>query len=82
METKLTFKPVVRNVGTNDLYFYEGENVFKNIRTDKFGTVDDETARKVFKFNIEATELINEFPIIETMIKQLNLKADVLSVQV
>jgi len=69
-------KPVVRNIQNNDFYFYEGENVFRNIRTDKSGTVDDETARKVFKINIEATEMINEFPIIEEMIKQLNLKSD------
>ena len=37
---------------------------------------------KVFKMNVEATALINEFPIIETMIKNLNLKFDVLSLQV
>ena len=69
-------KPVVRNIQNNDLYFYLGENVFKNIRTEKSGTIDDETARKVFKINVEATQLINEFPIIEEMIKVLNLKFD------
>lgn len=67
-------KPVVRNIQNNDLYFYEGENVFVNIRTGKSGVVGGDAAAKVFKMNIEATTMINEFPIIETMIKKLNLK--------
>lgn len=67
-------KPVCRNIQNNDLYFYLGENVFKNIRTGKSGTVDDETAKRVFKMNIEATEIINEFPNIEMLISKLNLK--------
>ena len=75
-------KPVCRNIQNDELYFYEGENVFRNIRTGKSGVVDDETARKVFKMNIEATELINEYPIIETMIQQLNLKSNVGSMQI
>ena len=67
-------KPVVRNIQTGDLYFYEGENIFKNIRTEKSGKVEDEMARKVFRFNIEATEMINEFPNLEIMINKLKLK--------
>lgn len=69
-------KPVVRNIQNNDLYFYEGENKFRNVRTGKDGVVDDETARKIFKINVEATEIINEYPIVEEMIKVLNLKFD------
>ena len=69
-------KPIVRNIQNNDLYFYEGENKFRNIRTGKSGVVDDEAARRVFKINIEATEIINEYPIIEKMIKTLSLKFD------
>lgn len=70
-------KPVCRNIQNNDLYFYEGENVFVNIRTGKSGVVGDDVAAKVFKMNIEATTMINEFPVIEIMIKKLNLKSDV-----
>lgn len=69
-------QPVVRNIQNNDLYFFKGGNNFKNIRTGNSGVVDDEAARKVFKINLEATELMNEFPIIEEMIKVLNLKFD------
>lgn len=67
---------IVRNIENNDLYRYLGENMFKNIRTGKEGIISGEQARRVLKINLEATELINEFPIIETMIKQLNLKFD------
>jgi len=66
--------PIVRNTGTGDLYEFLGGNKFRNLRTEKEGDVDEEKAKNVFKFNIEATELINEYPIIEIMIKQLNLR--------
>lgn len=69
-------RPVVRNIQNSNLYFYEGENKFRNIATGKEGIVDDEAARKIFRFNVEATKMINEFPIIEEMIKMLNLKFD------
>lgn len=73
-------RPIVRNIQNNDAYEFLGGNRFKNLRTEKEGEVVEEKAKDVFKFNIEATELINEYPIIETMIKQLNLKFDVGSV--
>jgi len=68
--------PVVRNIQNGDLYFYLGENKFQNIRTGKDGVVDDETARKIFRINIEATEIINEYPLVGEMVKRLNLKFD------
>lgn len=67
-------KPILRNIQNNDAYSYDGENNFTNLRTGKSGSIDDETARKVLRFNIEATEIINEYPIIEKMINILNLK--------
>jgi hypothetical protein len=70
------FNPVVRNVQNNDFYMYLGENKFRNIRTGKEGVVADELAQQIFKMNIEATTLINEYPEIKGMISQLNLKCD------
>lgn len=67
-------KPVVRNIKTNDLYTYEGENVFVNIRTGVGGKVSDVGAKNTFKVNIEATQLINAYPLISEMIKSLDLK--------
>jgi len=69
-------KPIVRNIQNNDAYEFLGGNRFRNLRTAKEGEVDEEKAKDVLKFNIEATELINEFPIIETMIQKLQLKFD------
>lgn len=69
-------RPMLRNIQNNDIYEFLGGNRFRNLRTAKEGDVDEEKAKDVFKFNLEATELINEFPIIETMIKELNLKFD------
>lgn len=70
---KSDFKPIVRHIKTNELYSYEGGNKFTNLRTQKSGIVDEEKASKVFKINVEMTQLINEFPIIEIMINKLNL---------
>lgn len=67
---------IVRNIENNDLYRYLGENKFRNIRTGNEGVVSDEQARKILKINLELTELINEYPIIETMINQLQLKIE------
>jgi len=69
-------KPIVRNIQNSDLYSYLGDNRFRNCRTGVEGVVSDEQAQKIFKFNLEATELINEYPILEDMIKTLGLKFD------
>jgi hypothetical protein len=74
LEVKLPFRPVVRNVQNNDAYFYNGNNQFENIRSGGSGMVDDDTAGRVFKINVAATEIINEYPIIAEMIQKLNLK--------
>ena len=65
---------IVRNIENNDLYRYLGENKFRNVRTGKEGVVEDEQARKVFKINLEATEICNQYPEVENLIKTLNLK--------
>jgi hypothetical protein len=67
---------IVRNIQNDDLYRYHGNNEFTNLRTGKRGVIDNDLAKKVFKINLEATELIEENPIIEEMIKRLNLKFD------
>lgn len=67
---------ILRNIQNNDAYEYLGGNKFVNLRTGKSGVVDDETARKIFKINIEATALIEEYPAIKDLIKTLSLKFD------
>jgi hypothetical protein len=81
MEMPLIFKPVVRNVNTQDIYFYHGENEFENMRTKKRGVVTDTAAQKTFLINLTASEMINEYPLIAELINKLELKYDVLGVQ-
>lgn len=69
-------RPVVRNIQNNDAYEYLGENKYKNLRTGKSGEVDEETARKIFKVNLELTTMLNEYPELETAIQKLNFKID------
>jgi len=71
--------PIVRHIKSGDLYEWDGEK-FTNLRTKKSGIVDDETARKIFKFNMDASEIFHEFPLVKELINKLNLKADVVSV--
>lgn len=68
---------IVRNKKNNFLYKYIGGNVFENIATGQSGKVSDEAAAKTFAINLDATELINEYPIIEELIRTLNLKIEV-----
>lgn len=67
---------IVRNIFNNDLYEYVGENKFINLRTGKEGVVDDEKAREVFRINLEATQIIAEFPLVKELIKILKLRSD------
>lgn len=67
---------IVRHIKTDVLYRYLGDNKFRNLITGVEGFVKDEVAQKIFRINLEATELINENPIIEEMIKSLGLKFD------
>lgn len=71
--------PICRNIQNNDLYRFLGGNRFRNLRTGKEGEVSDELAKSTLKINLEATALINENPLLEEIIKRLNLKIDVCS---
>lgn len=69
-------KPVCRNIQNNQFYFYEGENIFKNIITGKSGKVESEQAQKIFRFSLDATQIIFEYPNVEELIKRLFLKSE------
>jgi hypothetical protein len=68
---------IVKNKKTDFLYRYLGDNVFRNIATGVEGKVTDEAAQKTFAIHLEATELCEEYPLIEELIKAANLKYDV-----
>jgi len=69
-------KPIVRNIKTNDLYSWDGK-LFTNLRTGVSGIVSDEVARKTFRINLEATELIGKNPLIAELIKAASLKCQI-----
>jgi hypothetical protein len=65
---------IVRNIQNNFLYRYLGENKYRNLTTLQDGEVPEEKAREIFRINIEATSILNEYPEIENMINKLQLK--------
>ena len=67
---------VVRNIQNNDPYLYYGCKRYKNLRTGVEGEIPDETAQKVFKINLELTHFLAENPLLEDLIRCLNLKID------
>lgn len=69
----LPFKPVVRNVNTKDIYFYNGNNEFTNIRTNVTGKVSDAAAQKTFKINPELSIMLNEYPLIAELINKTQM---------
>lgn len=67
---------IVRNIKTNVLYEYLGDNKFQNLCTGVTGSVTDEAAQKTFVINMEATQMINDYPIVKDLISRLHLKID------
>ena len=72
------FKPVVRNKKTQDVYFYEGENTFTNIRTGIGGKVSDAAAQKTFSISPELSILLNEYPLIAELINKADLTTEII----
>lgn len=58
------------------MYQYFGQNRYKNLRTGVEGVVSDEVAQRCFVINLEATQLLYEHPVLEDLIRTLNLKFD------
>lgn len=70
------YLPVVRNVQNNDFYTYLGENKFRNIRTKVEGVVEADKASALFRINVDATKMFNEFPLVNDLVNKLNLTFD------
>ena len=68
---------IVRHKTTNTLYRHIEGDIFQNIVTDVIGEVPPEIAQKIFAISLDATELCNEHPNIEMLIRGLNLKIEV-----
>lgn len=64
---------VVRNIQNNQLYKYVGGKTYINIMTGKSGEVDDGVAKRIFKINLPSTDILNKYPIVEELIKKLEL---------
>jgi len=67
-------KPICQHKKNKDMYRYEGDNKFTNMRTNQSGEVSDELANKIFIFCPEVSETIKDYPIVEEMISRLQLK--------
>jgi hypothetical protein len=67
---------IVRNIQNNNLYRYLGDNKYRNIMTGVEGEIDEAVASRIFKINLELTDLCENFPNIEIMINKLKLKSD------
>jgi hypothetical protein len=40
------------------------------------GEVPDDMAKKIFKINLQATKIVHDFPVIQTLISELGLTID------
>jgi len=68
--------PICRHLKTSIPYEYLGNCVFRNLVTGAEGTVDEELASKVFKFNLEMSQFCNDYPLIKDLVRNLKLKID------
>ena len=67
---------IVRNIQNNQIYQYLGGSKYKNLITGVEGEVSDEMAKKIFKINLQATKILYDFPIVQTLISELGLTID------
>ena len=67
---------IVRNIQNNHLYRYLGGNRYRNIMTGVEGEIGEDVAQKIFKINLELTELCENFPNVEKLVHSLKLKID------
>lgn len=68
--------PIVRHIKSSEAYEFLGGNKYRNVRTGKEGEVSEEKAREIFRFNIEASQIFHEYPLVKDLVKRLNLKID------
>lgn len=68
---------IVRNIQNNQLYMYLGENRYKNMISGIEGEIDPQVAQKIFKINLNATMICSEFPLVQELIKRLQLTVDI-----
>ena len=67
---------ICRNTQTNDLYLYQGDNTYKNLRTGAVSVIPEDMAQKYLAVNIVAPQIINDFPLVAEMINRLNMCVD------
>jgi len=67
---------ILRNIQNNHLYRYLGGNRYRNIMTGVEGEIGEDVAQKIFKINLELTEVCENFPNVEKLIHSLKLKID------
>jgi len=64
---------IVRHKTTNALYKHLVNDTYRNIATGVEGEVPPEIAQKIFAISLDATCLLNDYPLIETLIFGLKL---------
>lgn len=67
---------IVRHIKSDRLYRYLGNDEYVNLYTGQSGRIKPEDAQKMFVINLEMTQLISEYPLVEEMITKLKLIFD------
>ncbi len=67
---------IVRHKTTNALYKHLVNDTYRNIATGVEGEVPPEIAQKIFNISLDATQLCNEYPVVEKLIFGLKLKIE------
>jgi hypothetical protein len=67
---------ICRNIQNNHIYRHTGGSCFINLTTGATGNIDEKTANSVLKINTELTYICNQYPIVELLIRKLELKIE------
>lgn len=61
---------IVRHVKTNTMYRYLGNDTYINLGTGGSGVIPPEQAQRIFKINLEMTQLIADNPVLLSMVQE------------
>ena len=68
------FKPYLRHKKNNDIYKHIDGDKYLNVRTNVEWDIPTNIASEIFIINTSATEILNEYPLVNELINRLQLK--------
>lgn len=68
---------ILRNIQNNNLYRHIEGDIYKNIATGVQAEIPPDKAKEFLKLNVDASMILNKYPMVELLINKLKLKIEI-----